>query len=95
MSNKRANPASRRSKFANTRRIKIKNTIAIVTQADEYGRVCLLAEKQQPTGASIKGNAAVIAAKIIYRPPFLPPEDADYLARNLQPKIDDRHTPIY
>ena len=70
-------------------------TSAIVTKADEYGRVCLLAQKQDSIGASIKSNAAVIAAKIIYQPPFLPPEDADYLARNLQPKIDDRHTPIY
>ena len=95
MAKRRSNPASRRAKFANVRRIKLKNTIAIVTQADEYGRVCLLAAKQDPPGVSIKSNAEIVAEKIIYQPPFLGAGTADYLKRKLQPKINDRHTPIY
>lgn len=95
MSKKRSNPASRRARNTSVRKIKLLNTTAIVTQADEYGRVCLLAEKQDPHGPSIKTNSASIYENIKFLPPFLSSYAADQRVKNLEPRIDDRFNPVY
>lgn len=95
MSKKRSNPASRRARNIPVRRIKLFNSTAIVTQADEYGRVCLLAEQQAAPGPNIRTNSSMIREHTKFLPPFLTAFAADQRMRNAEPRIEDPTSPTY
>lgn len=87
---------ARKQTARQVQKISYQNRTAILTQ-DDFGRVKILSEEQPTPGVSIRSNAAIIMDKVIFQPPYMDKQDADYLRQNMQPLISDpdRLRPVY